>query len=219
MSDAAVTNLAQYIDHTLLRPDALSSEVETLCEEASEYGFCAVCVNPCWVSNAKRILEDTEVKVCTVVGFPLGATTAAAKAFETEQAINDGADEIDMVINNAFLREGDHHAVIMEIGDVVAAAQGRCVKVIIETALLSEMEIVMAAQCVETAGAQYVKTSTGFCGKGATLSAVKLIRANISEGMKIKASGGIRTREAALAFVEAGATRLGMSAGVSVVQG
>lgn len=209
--------LAPYIDHTLLKPDAVIEDIISLCREAAEYQFAAVCVNPVYVGLAAHLLAGTGVKVATVVGFPLGATPSAVKAFETKTAIEDKADEIDMVMNIGAAKSGQWQAVTEDIRQVVAAAEGNPVKVILETGLLTEEEKRLACQAVMEAGAHYVKTSTGFGPGGATVADIELFRAVVGDKAGIKASGGIRTREQALAMIAAGATRLGTSAGVKLV--
>ena len=211
--------IAKYIDHTNLKATATQRDIANLCEEARQYGFRAVCVNPSQVANAVKLLAGTEVRVATVIGFPLGATTSLTKAREAEEAVAAGAKELDMVINIGALKEGRLDYVRDDIKAVVEAAQGALVKVIIETCYLTDEEKVLACRAAEEAGANFVKTSTGFGPGGATLEDVRLLRANISQEMEVKASGGIRDIEAARAFIEAGATRLGTSAGVTIVKG
>lgn len=212
--------IAKYIDHTLLKPDATKDEIEKLCEEAKEFGFASVCVNPAWVSYARELLQKTDVKVCTVIGFPLGATTTETKRMETEQAIQNGAAEVDMVMNIGALKSGDQLTVENDIEAVVHAAKEKAlVKVIIETCLLTDDEKVIACQLAKKAGADYVKTSTGFSTGGATVEDIKLMRKTVGPDLGVKASGGIRTREDALAMINAGATRIGASAGVAIVKG
>lgn len=211
--------LATFIDHTLLKPDASRAQIEKLCAEAREHKFFSVCVNGSWVATAYHLLEDTEVKVAGVVGFPLGAMTADTKRFEAEAAIDDGAHEIDMVLNIARLKAGDDKFVLREIVDVVEAADERTVKVILETCLLTDEEKIRACKIVVESGAHFVKTSTGFSTGGATIADVKLMRETVGPKFGVKASGGIRDLPTALAMIEAGATRLGTSAGVAIVQG
>lgn len=210
-------DIAEYIDHTLLKPDASFSDIQKLVAEAIEYKFFSVCVNPSYVATCAELLKGTSVKVCTVVGFPLGATASAVKAFETKKAIDDGASEIDMVINIGALKSQKFLLVEDDISEVVKAAGDKIVKVIIETALLTDAEIIKASQLAEEAGAHFVKTSTGFNGAGATLEGVKLMASAISNKTRIKASGGIRDYETAMKFIAAGASRLGTSSGVSIV--
>ncbi|GAA4706133.1 deoxyribose-phosphate aldolase [Brevibacillus fulvus] len=212
-------DLNKYIDHTLLKPEATKAMIEQLCKEAKEYQFASVCVNPAWVKLCAQLLADSQVKVCTVIGFPLGATTTAAKAAETRDAIANGADEIDMVLNVGALKSGERDVVEQDIAAVVAAADGRLVKVILETGLLTDEEKVLACQLSVKAGAHFVKTSTGFGPGGATVEDIALMRKTVGPTIGVKASGGVRNREAALAMVEAGATRIGASAGIAIVSG
>lgn len=210
-------NIARYIDHTLLKPEATKQDIIALCAEAVKYGFAAVCINPSFVPLARARLRGSGVKICTVVGFPLGATTTAVKEFETAEAVTNGADEIDMVINIGALKSGDEAYVAAEIAAVVKAARGRTVKVILETALLTAAEKKLACRLAAQAGARFVKTSTGFGPGGATIADVRLLRESIGPGLEVKASGGVRTREAALQMIGAGATRIGTSSGVAIV--
>lgn len=212
-------NINKYIDHTLLKADSVQSQLDQLIEEAKAYDFASVCVNPCWVAYAAKALKGTDVKVCTVVGFPLGATTSATKAFETKNAIENGADEIDMVINIGLLKQGDYQAVEDDMRAVVEASGDKLVKVIIEACLLTDDEKVKACQLAVNAGVDFVKTSTGFSTGGATVSDVKLMRQTVGPDIGVKAAGGARSLEDALAFVEAGATRIGTSAGVTIMKG
>lgn len=212
-------NINKYIDHTLLKADSVQSQLDQLIEEAKAYDFASVCVNPCWVAYAVKALKGTDVKVCTVVGFPLGATTSATKAFETKDAIENGADEIDMVINIGLLKQGDYQAVEDDMRAVVEASGDKLVKVIIEACLLTDDEKVKACQLAVNAGVDFVKTSTGFSTGGATVSDVKLMRQTVGPDIGVKAAGGARSLEDALAFVEAGATRIGTSAGVTIMKG
>lgn len=213
-------NLARYIDHTLLKPDATLEQIQALVSEAKQFGFATVCVNPYWVPFASSLLEDTNTEVCTVIGFPLGASSSRTKAFETKQAIIDGATEIDMVINIGELKGQRDAAVLDDIQMVVEAARDRAiVKVIIETALLSKEEIIRACQLAEQAGADFVKTSTGFSGGGATVEDIELMRSTVSDKVKVKASGGIRTYEDAQSLIDAGAARLGASSGIAIING
>ena len=211
--------LARFIDHTLLKPDATRKDTEILCAEARRHSFYAVCVNGSRVELARSLLDDSEVKVATVVGFPLGAGETDVKRFETEAAIDSGAHEIDVVINIGRLKDGDHRYILRELRDVVEAADERVVKVIIETALLSREEKVRACNLIVEAGAHFVKTSTGFSTGGATLDDVRLLRERVGPSFGVKASGGIRDTATALAMIEAGATRLGTSNGVAIVEG
>lgn len=211
--------LNKYIDHTLLKADASQEQIETLIEEAKKYDFASVCVNPTWVSFAAQALKATDVKVCTVIGFPLGANTPELKAFETSDAIQNGANEIDMVINIGALKSRNFDLVERDIRAVVEAAKGTLVKVIIETCLLTDDEKVKACQIAQKAGADFVKTSTGFSTGGATVADVALMRKTVGPDMGVKASGGARSYEDALAFIKAGATRIGASSGVAIMEG
>jgi deoxyribose-phosphate aldolase len=212
-------NLAPCIDHTLLKPNATDDQVEKLCKEAMEFNFASVCVNSSYVELSSRLLSGSEVKVCTVVGFPLGAMSTDSKAFETRDAVSKGADEIDMVINVGKLKSSDYEYVIKDIQAVVKAAQRRCVKVILETSSLSDDEKVAGCILSKAAGASYVKTSTGFGSGGATVEDIALMRRTVGPQMGVKASGGIRDTEKARQMIEAGATRIGASASVSIVEG
>lgn len=211
--------LNKYIDHTLLKPDASQEQIETLIEEAKKYDFASVCVNPTWVSFAAQALKATDVKVCTVIGFPLGANTPELKAFETSDAIQNGANEVDIVINIGALKSRNFDLVERDIRAVVEAAKGTLVKVIIETCLLTDDEKVKACQIAQKAGADFVKTSTGFSTGGATVEDVALMRKTVGSDMGVKASGGARSYEDALAFIKAGATRIGASSGVAIMEG
>ena len=211
--------LNKYIDHTLLKADASQEQIETLIEEAKKYDFASVCVNPTWVNFAAQALKATYVKVCTVIGFPLGANTPELKAFETSDAIQNGANEIDMVINIGALKSRNFDLVERDIRAVVEAAKGTLVKVIIETCLLTDDEKVKACQIAQKAGADFVKTSTGFSTGGATVVDVALMRKTVGPDMGVKASGGARSYEDALAFIKAGATRIGASSGVAIMEG
>lgn len=215
----SAAEIARFIDHTLLKPEATAQQVEKLCAEAREHGFFSVCVNGSRVELARHCLEDSPVKVAAVVGFPLGAMSSDAKRYETEAAIDDGAQEIDLVLNLGRLKDGDDQYVLRELRDVVEAADERTVKVILETCLLTDEEKTRACRLVVESGAHFVKTSTGFSTGGATLEDVKLMRATVGPKFGVKASGGIRDTAAALAMIEAGATRLGTSAGVAIVKG
>lgn len=212
-------SLAGMIDHTLLKPEAQEADIRTLCEEARKHGFFSVCVNPSNVKLSAELLAGSSVKVCTVVGFPLGATTPAVKAFETREAIAHGAQEIDMVINVGALKSGKLDAVEADIRAVVDAAAPVPVKVILETALLTDDEKVAACKAAKAAGAAFVKTSTGFSKGGATVEDVRLMRETVGPEMGVKASGGVRDRATAIAMIEAGANRLGASASVAIVTG
>ncbi|MFQ3664396.1 MAG: deoxyribose-phosphate aldolase [Chloroflexaceae bacterium] len=214
------TPIAGLIDHTLLRPEATPVQIEALCEEAVRYRFASVCVNPVYVPLCARLLRSTPVAVCTVVGFPLGATTTKTKVFEATQAIGNGAREIDMVISLGWLKAGDYGFVAEDLRAVVepAHAQQVRVKVIIETGLLDEREKVAACALAARVGADYVKTSTGFLGGGASVADVALMRRVVGSAMGVKASGGIRTLADAQALIAAGADRIGSSSGVAIVQ-
>lgn len=211
--------IAQSIDHTLLRPDATYQQIQKLTEEAIEYNFFSVCINPYFVATCSEALKDSSVKICTVVGFPLGANSTVVKAYETTRAIKDGADEIDMVINIGALKSQKYLLVEDDIREVVEAAAGKTVKVIIETALLTNEEKIKACQIAEDAGAHFVKTSTGFNGGGATVLDIQLMKESVSSKMKIKASGGIKNIEHAKELLAAGASRLGTSSGIAIIQG
>ena len=213
--------LAKMIDHTLLKPEATQQEIAQLCFEAKKHGFASVCVNPTWVELCAQLLKGSTVKVCTVIGFPLGATSSETKAFETETAIRQGATEIDMVINIGALKARDLDTVAKDIRGVVQAAHSRgiIVKVIIETVLLTDEEKTIACLLSKEAGADFVKTSTGFAGGGATIHDVELMRKTVGPQMGVKASGGVRTFEDAASMIQAGATRIGASAGVKIIQG
>ena len=213
-------SVARMIDHTLLKPDASQDQIAQLCYEARKYNFASVCVNPTHVKLAAQLLKGSEVKVCTVVGFPLGATPAAVKAFETQQALRDGATEIDMVINIGAIKSQDYGAVLEDIGSVVrvAHAANALVKVIIETALLTDEEKVVASQLSKAAGADFVKTSTGFGPGGATVHDVALMRRVVGPELGVKASGGVSNYADAQAMIAAGATRIGASAGIRIVK-
>lgn len=213
-------DLAPYIDHTLLKPGATEADILRLCDEARTYGFYAVCVNPYWVRTAAKRLEGTPVKVCTVIGFPLGATPTAVKVYETKQALSDGANEVDMVLNIGALKSGHESAVRDDIAAVVQAVEGKAlVKVILETGLLTDEEKALACRLAKEAGAHYVKTSTGFGPGGATVADVRLMREVVGAEMGVKASGGVRDAQTARAMIGAGATRIGTSSGVAIVTG
>ncbi len=212
-------NLNKYIDHTLLKPESTKEQILTVCTEAKENDFASVCVNPTWVKTVSEALEGTDVMTCTVIGFPLGANTSAVKAFETKDAIANGADEIDMVINVAALIEGNTELVFEDIKAVVDAANGTTVKVIIETSLLNDEQKTTACELILKAGAHFVKTSTGFNGGGATKADIELFKSVVKDECKIKASGGVRTYEDAMTMINAGADRIGTSGGVSIIKG
>ncbi|CAM4141224.1 deoxyribose-phosphate aldolase [Lacicoccus alkaliphilus] len=212
--------LSKYIDHTLLKPVVTQDEIFELCQEAMEHDFFSVCINPAWVQMASEILTDSDVKVCTVIGFPLGASTSEVKAFETMNAIQNGADEVDMVINIGALKSGNHDLVYNDIKAVCdAAGTSALVKVIIESSLLDSDDIVKASELAKKAGADFVKTSTGFNGGGAKVEDVALMRMTVGEEMGVKASGGVKSAEDALNMIESGATRIGASSGIEIVSG
>ncbi len=213
--------LSHFIDHTLLKPDATHDQIAQLCYEARKHDFASVCVNPSYVKLCADLLKGSEVLVCTVVGFPLGATSPESKAFEAQKAVRDGATEVDMVINVGALKSRDYEAVELDIAGIarVCHAGGAILKVIIEAALLTDEEKVAACQLAKVAGADYVKTSTGFGPGGATVKDVELMRRVVGSGMGVKAAGGIKTREDAQRMIAAGASRIGASASVKIVQG
>ncbi len=212
-------SIAEYIDHTLLKADAGKEDIERICREAAEYGFASVCVNSCWVSFVSSLLKGTGVHVCTVVGFPLGAMSSRGKADETAEAVRDGADEIDMVLNIGYLKSGMLAEAEEDIKAVRNACQGKILKVIIETCLLTDDEKRTACALAVSAGADFVKTSTGFSTGGATVHDVALMKEAVRDkGLKVKASGGIRNYKDARAMVEAGADRIGASAGIAIVR-
>lgn len=211
-------SIAKMIDHTNLKPDAATKDIEKLCDEAKKYGFASVCVNPSYVSFSKNLLEDTDIKVCTVIGFPLGANTPKIKFFETTDAVRNGADEIDMVINIGALKSGLDDEVKSDIAGVVAASEGKIVKVIIETGLLNKDEKLRACKSAKEAGANFVKTSTGFGVSGATIKDINILKENVGSNMSIKASGGIRNLKTTLDMIDAGATRIGTSSGVQIIE-
>jgi deoxyribose-phosphate aldolase len=218
-------NISRYIDHTLLKPDATQEQIITLCNEAKKYEFASVCVNPCWVSLCRDQLKDSPVKVCTVIGFPLGSNTTIVKVAETLQALEDGAHEVDMVMNISALKSGkdiDVETDIRAVTEAVKKITGNnqtLVKVILETCLLTDEEKIRACDLCEKAGADFVKTSTGFSKGGATVEDVKLMKKTVGSRMEVKASGGIRDTNTALAMIQAGATRIGTSSGVNIVKG
>lgn len=212
-------NINKLIDHTALKPNTNKESILKLIAEAKTYDFASVCVNPCWVALAHQELKNTDVKVCTVIGFPLGANTTEVKVFETKDAIEKGAQEIDMVINFAMLKDKEYDYVENEIHQIVEAAKDKAiVKVIIETCLLTDEEKIKACELSQKAGADFVKTSTGFSTGGATVHDIALMRKTVGAEMGVKASGGVHTHEEALAMVEAGATRIGASAGVKLLK-
>lgn len=213
-------DMAQYIDHTILNADATEAEVAKICEEAAEYNFKTVCIQPYWIPFVKEELKGTEVGITTVIGFPLGANATETKVFEAKQALKDGATEVDMVINIGALKSKDYDTVMKDIQAVVDAVAGNAVvKVIIETALLTKEEKIKASELSKKAGADFVKTSTGFSTGGATVEDIKLMRATVGPELGVKASGGVRSYEDAIAMIEAGATRIGASSGISIVKG
>ncbi len=220
-ASAVPQNLARYIDHTMLKPDTTPADIDTLCDEAAEFGFYSVCLNPCWTARAARRLRGTGVAVATVVGFPLGANTPEIKAMETRRALRDGAREIDMVINIGALKGGDHELVRRDIAGVSDACRevGALNKVIIETAYLTDEEKVIACRLAQTGRAHFVKTSTGFGPGGATVFDVALMREVVGDKMGVKAAGGIHTADEVREMITAGATRIGASAGVKIVSG
>ena len=213
-----MTNLAKYIDHTALKPVTTKQDIIKLCNEAKQYQFASVCINPCWVKLCSQELQGSNIDVCTVVGFPLGSTTSESKAFETKQAIENGATEIDMVINIGKIKSGDWEYVENDILAVVLAANGVVVKVILETCLLTNEEKIQTCEIVKKAGAHFVKTSTGFSTGGATIEDIKLMRKTVGEKFGVKASGGIRDYETATAMIDVGATRIGASAGIKIIE-
>ncbi|OIO59326.1 MAG: deoxyribose-phosphate aldolase [Verrucomicrobia bacterium CG_4_10_14_3_um_filter_43_23] len=209
--------LAHYIDHTNLAPEATSIDIAKLCDESVQYNFHSVCVNPFWVPFVYKRLEKSPIQVCTVIGFPLGCNLSKTKADEAKQTFDLGADEFDMVINIGLVKEGDWSSIIGEIHQVVEAVKGKCVKVILETCLLTKEEIIKACQASEKAGAHFVKTSTGFSKAGASTEAVVIMRHSISSTMGVKASGGIKDKQTAIAMIEAGATRIGASSSIAII--
>ena len=214
-------NLENYIEHTLLKPDALLNDVKVLIDEAVNHKFCGVCINPLYVNFAKEYLEENPLKIVTVIGFPLGANLSSVKAFEVQKALEDGADELDMVIDIGAIKDKNYKRAENDIKAVVDSAEGKFVKVILETDLLSREEIIEACKVSINAGAQFVKTSTGFVkgGIGATVENVKLMYETVSpHGMRVKASGGVKDRETAIKMIEAGAARIGTSSGVKIVK-
>ncbi len=211
-------NISEFIDHTNLSSTATDNDIITLCKEAKKYQFKSVCVYPDYVKKCSEILKESEVLVCTVVGFPHGSQTTASKVFETENAILNGADEIDMVINLSALKNRHIEKVKSDIQFVVNASKGKVVKVIIEACLLTDDEIILASKISENAGAHFIKTSTGFSTHGATIEHVELMRNSVTESMRVKASGGIKTYEDCINMINAGATRIGTSSGVQIME-
>lgn len=210
---------SKYIDHTLLKPQSTKEQILNLCNEAIQHDFASVCVNPYWVKLCSEKLKDTDIMVCTVIGFPLGATTSETKAFETRQAIENGADEIDMVMNIGAFKSHDYEAVIHDIKAVVKAADGKCVKVILETCLLSDEEIAKACECCVTAKATFVKTSTGFSTAGANPHVVEIMVNAVKGKCQVKAAGGVRTPQDLEKMIEIGANRIGTSSGIQLISG
>ena len=210
-------NYNKFIDHTILKPDASIEDIKRICKEAKEYNFMSVCVNPAFIDLCKNELKDSDVKVCTVIGFPLGATLPQAKALETREAVFEGADEIDMVINVTMLKAHQDDYVYNEIEKVRRSCMGKVLKVIIETCLLTDEEKVRACLLAKKAGADFVKTYTGFSTGGATVHDIELMRKTVGPEMGVKASGGIRTHEDLLAMIKAGATRIGTSSGPKII--
>ena len=206
------------IDHTLLKPEATREQIKKICDEALEYNFKSVCVNPYWVNFASEILKGSEVYVCTVIGFPLGANTSLLKSFETEEAVKNGASEIDMVLNVGLLKSKEYDLVEEDIKSVVKSAKGKLVKVILETCLLSDEEIIKACELSMEAGVDFVKTSTGFNSEGATTHAVKIMRETVGDKLGVKASGGIRDLKKSMDMIDSGASRLGVSAGIDIIK-
>lgn len=215
-----MNNMAKYIDHTILNADATEKDIQRICIEAKEYEFKTVCINPGWIDYAAHLLEGTNVGITTVIGFPLGANTSEIKAAEAKQAVEKGVSDVDMVINIGALKNEDYPTVLHDIKAVVDAVDGKAItKVIIETSLLNKTEKIRACELAKQAGADFVKTSTGFSTGGATLDDVKLMRATVGPKMGVKASGGVRSYKDAVAMIEAGATRIGASSGIAIVQG
>ena len=210
--------IAKLIDHTILKPETTVSMVERVAAEARQYGFASVCVNPWFVPRVAKLLEGTDIDVTTVIGFPLGATTSSAKAFEAEEALRNGATEFDMVLNVGLLKSGDYRGVVEDIRAVKQAVGDRVLKVILETALLTPEEIAEASRASVEAGADFVKTSTGFGPGGATVEAVRIMRETVGPDFGVKASGGIRTLDTLLAMVKAGANRIGASSSVAIME-
>ena len=211
-------NYNKYIDNTLLKADARLSEIKALCEESKEYDFKSVCINPAFIPNAKEFLKGSDVLICTVIGFPLGSMTTEAKVFETKDAIEKGADEIDMVINISALKDGNNQYVFEEIKKIKEACGDHTLKVIIECCLLTDEEKVRACKLSKEAGADFVKTSTGFSKWGATVEDVKLMRETVGPEMGVKAAGGVRTHEEMLEMIKVGATRIGTSKGSALMK-
>lgn len=211
-------NIASFIDHSLLKPDATLSDIERLCQEARRYGFYSVCVNPCWILKAREFLGGSPQKVCTVIGFPLGASTMEVKLYEAMDARLKGAHELDIVMNIGLAKSGEWGALYRELRDIVIATEGVVHKIIIETGLLTEDEIKRSVEVVLKSGAEFVKTSTGFSSRGASLDDIKIIKEIAGDSLKIKASGGIKTLHQVLDFLQAGASRIGTSSGVKIME-
>jgi deoxyribose-phosphate aldolase len=212
--------IAKMIDHTILKPEATKEQIQSVCEEALKYNFASVCINPGQVAFVASLLKGSKVKVCTVIGFPLGANTSIVKGFETSEAVKNGAQEVDMVINIGKLKDKDFDYVSEDIKTVVEAAKGKALtKVILETCLLTDEEKVMACKIAKEAGADFVKTSTGFSKGGATYEDIKLMRETVGSNMGVKASGGVRNNKDAISMIEAGATRIGASASIAICEG
>ncbi|OOF62469.1 deoxyribose-phosphate aldolase [Rodentibacter sp. Ppn85] len=211
--------IAQYIDHTVLTAEKTEKDILILCNEAIENHFCSVCINPCHIPFAKTVLQNSNVNICTVIGFPLGANTTAVKVFETEDAIANGATEVDMVINVGWIKSGKWQAVQDEIKQVLNACNGTVLKVILENCLLTKEEIVKACEICRDLNVAFVKTSTGFSKGGATVEDVRLMRQTLGDKIGVKASGGVRDTQTAVAMIEAGATRIGASAGIAIIKG
>ncbi|MDO4701836.1 MAG: deoxyribose-phosphate aldolase [Erysipelotrichaceae bacterium] len=210
--------LNKYIDHTLLKQDATKELFTKLCQEAKDYDFKTVCVNPSWISYCKECLKGSDVQVCTVIGFPLGASTTEAKAFEAKDAVLKGADEVDMVLNIGALKDRDYETVVNDIKAVKEAIQDKVLKVIIETCLLSEEEKILACKAVSEAKAEFIKTSTGFSKAGATVEDVALLKQHVAQGVLVKAAGGVRCYEDLIKMIDAGASRIGTSSGVALLK-
>lgn len=219
MREKTMKSLNKYIDHTLLKQDSVTSQIEKLCKEAKENDFATVCVNPCWISTCKQLLSGSDVQVCTVIGFPLGAMTSESKAFEASNAIELGADEIDMVINIGALKDKQDAQVLHDLQLVRQACANHVLKVILEVCLLTEEEIVRACQLCVEAKVDFVKTSTGFSTHGATIESVSLMKQTVKGQCQVKAAGGVRSSEEFLAMIQAGADRIGTSSGVALVNG
>jgi len=218
MSLEVIKKLAKIFDHTNLKPEATKEDIKNLCEEAIKYNFGAVCINPTNIKIAKQFLNGTEVEICTVIGFPLGATLSEVKAFETRKAIEKGANEIDMVINIGAMKSGNYKLVEDDIAAVVQAAGGKLTKVILETCFLTNDEIIKACEISQKAGADFVKTSTGFGPAGAKVEHIKIMRQTVGESMGVKASGGIRDYETVRKIIEAGASRIGASSSIKIIE-